>query len=185
MKQKFINPTYKRLSSKVVYKGPFITVYEDTIIKPNNSKGIYSYVVVPQTVGIVPLDKENNIYLCRQYRYIFKSDCWGIPRGFANQGESSISAAERELKEEAGLVAQELTMIGSLKLSAGILNENCHVYLARNVIPLAVRKDEEKEIKKVEKFSFKKVLEMVEGNEIDDGLTVGAILKVNQLLSSS
>lgn len=185
MKQKFIKPTYKRLSSKVVYKGPFITVYEDTVSKPNNSKGIYSYIVVPQTVGIVPLDKENNIYLCRQYRYIFESDSWEIPRGFANKGESSVSAAQRELREEAGLMAQELTMIGSLKLSAGILNENCHIYLARKVTLLAARRDEEKEIKKVEIFSFKKVLEMVEDNKIDDGLTVGAILKVNQLLSSS
>lgn len=76
-------------------------------------------------------------------------------------------------------------MVGSLKLSAGILNENCHIYLARNVTLLTVRRDEEKEIKKVKKFSLKKVLEMVEDNEIDDGLTVGAILKVNQLLSCS
>lgn len=120
--------------------------------------------------------------MCRQSRYIFKDESWEIPRGFVNEGETPFEAAHRELAEEAKLRTERMEEIGSLRLSIGLLNEQVRIFLAQNVTPV-VFEDKEHEIDKVKKFSFKKVLTMIEKSEIVDGLTVVAILKATQILN--
>jgi 8-oxo-dGTP pyrophosphatase MutT (NUDIX family) len=173
---------WKKLSSKVVYRNRFITVREDNVIKPDGSKGIYGYVEIPRTFGIVPIDNKLNIYLCKQFRYIFQDYSWEIPRGFVDKGEGVLQAAERELKEEAGLKAKKLIKLGSLRLSIGILNEEADVFLAENVLPIKDGEIDKDEIKEVKKFPFSVVLGWIKKSKIVDGLTVGAILKVKQYL---
>lgn len=86
----------KTLSSRIVYKNSVITVYEDKVVWPDGTTGIYAFSSVPRTVGIVPIDKNFSIYLCRQYRHIFKDYSWEIPRGMVEKNETTIQAAERE-----------------------------------------------------------------------------------------
>lgn len=52
-------------------------------------------------------DGEGRVLLLR---HVFrKSKPWGFPSGFAGRGEDAIAAAARELYEETGLVAHDLT----------------------------------------------------------------------------
>src|SRR3989338_10628558 len=176
------NP-WKTLSSKVVYKNDFITVTEDKVIRPDGKKGIYGFVKIPRTIGIVALDNEKNIYLCRQYRYIFQDESWEIPRGFVDKNESPLKAAERELGEEAGLTAKKLTFISSLRLSIGIMDEECKVYLAQELSKIKDFSVQKEEIEKVRKISFQEVLSMIKKGIIVDGLTVGAVLMLKEYLN--
>lgn len=93
---------WKTLSSRVVYKNSVITVKEDKVIFPNGNVGVYAFTSVPRTVGIVPIDKNLCIYLCKQYRYIFKDESWEIPRGIVEKNETSRKAAERERERVIG-----------------------------------------------------------------------------------
>ena len=174
--------TWKTLSSRIVYQGRLITVREDQVIKPNNEKGIYSFVSIPPTVGIVPLDEELNMYLCKQFRYIFREASWEIPRGFVQNRETALQAAKRELGEEAKVGSRKIRLIGSLKLSAGVLNEEANIFLAENVFPRRLKGVDDKEIAEIKRFPFKEVVELIKENIISDGLTVGAILKVKEIL---
>lgn len=173
----------KTLSSRIVYKNPVITVKEDKVIWPDGTEGVYAYTSVPRTVGIVAIDNNLFVYLCRQYRHIFKDESWEIPRGMVGKSETKKQAAKRELLEEAKLKSQEIKEIGSLRLSIGFLDEECSIFLARNVISVAEENDREHEIDEVRKFSFDIILSMIEENKILDGLTVAAILRTKQLLS--
>lgn len=172
---------WKTLSSKIVYKNEYISVQEDKIIKPNGKHGIYGFVIVPNTVGIVPLDQNNNIYLCKQYRYIFHDDSWEIPRGFVDSSEDLVHAAERELSEEAGLKAKTPTSLGNLRTSVGLLNESAEIFLARS-LELDPMHSTSWEIKEVKLFSLVEVLEMIKENRIMDNLTIGSMLKTKLFL---
>lgn len=173
---------FKTISSRVVYKNSIITVSEDKVKYPDGTTGIYAFTSVPRTVGIVPIDKGLYIYLCRQYRYIFKDESWEIPRGLVDKNETITQAAKRELLEEAKLTSKNIKNIASLRLSTGFLDEECEIFLAQNVTKALYYADKEYEIDKVKRFPLKKVLSMIDKNEIVDGLTVGGILKVKQIL---
>lgn len=181
---KKVNNPWTTILSRRIYKNPYIEVVEDKVIKPNGSKGIYGFVKTRKTVGIVPVDKYLNFYLCRQFRYIFKEESWEIPRGFVANSEKPVDAARRELKEEANLTTGELGLLGSLRLSIGLIDEEASVYLAKNVtFLLKKRPDEEKEIIAVKKFPLAEIISMiVRKKEIKDGLTIGAVLMAKQVI---
>ena len=52
-------------------------------------------------VRVVILDKENRILMVKQHHD--EKDIWMVPGGGIEEGESSMSAAVREMKEETGL----------------------------------------------------------------------------------
>lgn len=172
---------WKTLSSKIVYKNSIIKLREDKVIRPDGKSGVYAFLSIPKTVGVVPLDKNNCIYLCKQYRYIFKSESWEIPRGFVEKTESPRQAAKRELLEEARLLSNNLRSIGSLRLSVGTVDEEAELFLARDLTQLSTSQDKEFEIQEVKRFTFGEVLLLLKDNKIVDGLTVGSILKVKQI----
>ena len=172
---------WKQLSSKVIYKNAFITVMEDEVMKPDGQKGIYGYIKIPWTVCIVAVDKLNNLYLCKQSRYIFREDSWEIPRGFVEKGESSTDAARRELREEAGLSAKSLASVGIIRPSIGILAEETEVFLAKELADQGFN-DESHEIEEVKKFTFSEVFRMIRENKIKDGVTISALQKVSHLI---
>lgn len=173
---------WRTLLSRVVYKNSIITVKEDTIVRPDGDSRIYAFTSVPRTVGIVPVDKNLSIYLCKQYRHIFKDESWEIPRGIVEKNESIFVAAKRELQEEARLTSNNIVKIGTLRLSIGFTDEEATIFLAKDGTPILNNLDKEKEIIEVKKLSFNKACLLIEQNKIVDGLTVGAILKAKQVL---
>ena len=52
-------------------------------------------------VRVVILDKENRILMVKQHHD--EKDIWMVPGGGIEEGESSMAAAVREMKEETGL----------------------------------------------------------------------------------
>lgn len=170
--------TWDTLKTKVVYRSQIISVREDEVIKPDGSVGTYSFVQIPRTVGVVPLDKEKNVYLCRQYRYIFKDFSWEIPRGFIENGETPLEAAKRELREEAAVDSKNLIILGKLRASIGLIDEEVQIFLARGVTPVPNEiNDKSFEIESMHKIPLREVLAQISTNKIIDGLTVAAILK--------
>lgn len=177
-----IKVTWKKLASRSIYSNPYIEVVEDKVIKPDGSEGIYGFVKTRKTLGIVPLDEDNNIYLCRQFRYIFQEESWEIPRGFIDDKETGEEAARRELAEEAGLTTGKLSQIGLLRLSIGLLDEECKVFVAQKLSGINNFQIQKTEINEVRKFPLEEAISRIKNQEIIDGLTVGAIFLAKQRL---
>ena len=120
--------------------------------------------------------------MCKQYRYIFNDESLEIPRGLVDEGETVKNAAIRELKEETGIDTADIKYIGSLRTSIGFLDEEVALFLTREFTAPTHFIDETNEIDKVIELPLPKVLALIMDGKIIDGLTVSAILKVNQLL---
>lgn len=179
------NNPWQTLSSKIVYKNPYITVVEDKVIKPDGKEGVYAYIKLRPTVGIVALDKNSSIYLCKQFRYIFKDESWEIPRGFIEDNELPEMAARRELKEEAGLEAGKVISMGSLRLSIGTIDEQCKVFLAQDLASVSNFRVQTEEIEVIKLFPLNDVLSMIAEGEIVDGLTTGAVLMAKEFIEEN
>ena len=87
-------------------------------------------------VAIVGLDDRDRVLLIKQYRHPIRHRDWEIPAGLLDiAGEPPLLAAQRELAEEADLVADRWNVLADYVNSPGGSNEALRIYLARGVAP--------------------------------------------------
>ncbi|NYF99525.1 NUDIX domain-containing protein [Janibacter cremeus] len=102
----------------------------------------------PGAVAVLALDEQDRTLLIRQYRHPISSHEWEIPAGLLDvAGEDPLLAAQRELAEEADLVAEHWAVLVDYFSSPGGMNEALRIYLARDLseVPAAERHEREGE----------------------------------------
>jgi ADP-ribose pyrophosphatase len=175
-----INP-WQILDSEVKYENNWIQVVHQNVLNPSGGKGIYGTVNFKNiAVGVVPVDKENNTWLVGQYRFPLNEYSWEIPEGGCPIGEEILACAQRELKEETGLIAQKWTMVSKLHTSNSVCNEVAYIFLAEELTQSESQPEETEQLQ-VKKVSLKDALEMVLVDKITDSMSVAGILKVARL----
>jgi ADP-ribose pyrophosphatase len=92
----------------------------------------------PGAVAVMVEDPEGLIYLVRQYRHPVRRELWEPPAGLLDVAdEDPLTAAKRELAEEADLEAAEWHVLADLYTSPGGSSEVLRIYLARGLTPIA------------------------------------------------
>lgn len=119
------------LSSREMFANRWLRLREDEVEFPDGSGGQYTVVEKQDFVVVLPY-ADDGFWLVQQYRYPVGSREWEFPQGGWPAGSSGTSRelAERELGEETGLSADELTHLGRLFAAYGYSNQAFDVYLA-------------------------------------------------------
>jgi len=167
---------WKKLKSKIVHKNPWYAVRKDSVIRPDGNQGEYYIVERGQSVAVIAEDKDNKIYLVGQTRYIFRHFSWEIVLGGVEGKETLLEGAKRELKEEAGLVADKWIKLGYFYPVDCYSNEKCFLYLARK-LKKREKKPESTEDIRLKKEDLDNIILMIKDNKITDGMTITAIYK--------
>jgi 8-oxo-dGTP pyrophosphatase MutT (NUDIX family) len=114
--------------------GRVIDVRIDEVAMPTGSMAIRDVVVHPGAVGIIALDNAGRVLLLRQYRHPVKRMLWEPPAGLLDEAnENPLTAAKRELFEEAHLQAGRWDVLLDVYTSPGMTDEAVRIYLARDV----------------------------------------------------
>ncbi len=182
MTDKYANP-WQTLSTRIVYENPWIRVREDQVIQPDGAPGIYGVVEFHGCVGVLPIDADGNVHLVGQYRYPLQQYSWEIPEGGCHVGEEPLQAAQRELREELGLEADSLELLGTSHLSNSVSDEIAYFYLATNLTQHEARPEGSEQLEH-RIVPFAEALRMVLHGEITDSLSQIAILQYAALLHS-
>lgn len=109
-----------------VWAGKFIEVHVD---------GRWEYVARARSIGaavILAID-EGHVLLVEQYRVPLGRNCLELPAGLIGDGDGAddvLQSAARELEEETGFHAGELTVIGEFCSSPGLTSESFHLVRA-------------------------------------------------------
>lgn len=183
MNKKAEENNWTTVDSTPKYDNPWINVTEYQVINPSGGRGIYGLVSFKNiAVGVVPLDEAHNTWLVGQYRYPLKEYSWEIPEGGCLKGkESVLEAAQRELKEETGLIAVAWKEVGKIHTSNSVTDEVGYILVAQD-LSLTAAEPEETEDLQVRKVPLKEAVEMCMCGEITDSLSLFALLKVNMLI---
>lgn len=172
----------KKVGRKEIFDGVILHVVVDTVTLPNGAKATREWVVHNGAVCVVPITENNEIIMERQFRYPFDEVIWEIPAGKIDKGETDPeAAARRELMEETGYSAETLKFIGTYYPSPAILGEKLYMYAAKGLKKGDQDLDED-EFLDVTAVPFDKVVDMILTNEIPDGKTQAAVLKVKALI---
>lgn len=144
------------ISSKQVYKNPWIEVVEDKIIRPDGKEGMYGVVRDFGGVSVLPLDANGDVYLKREYAYaINQEEIAAVAGGRNSDDEQFLDAARRELKEESGITAKTWVDLGLVHpLTTNIWMPE-RLFLAMDLTFGALGPDE---LIKIEKVSFEQAM---------------------------
>jgi 8-oxo-dGTP pyrophosphatase MutT (NUDIX family) len=171
------NP-WTRLSRRVAYENPWITLYHDEVLRPDGRPGIYGVVHFRNVaVGVVPLDEDGRVLLVGQYRYTLGLYSWEIPEGGAPEGEDPLAAARRELLEETGYTAADWQEIVRAHLSNSVTDEQAVCFLARGLTPGTPRPGGTERLQ-LRWVAFAEALRMIDRGEITDALSILALQRV-------
>lgn len=132
------------ISQTEVYRNPWSVVFEESLSGPQQQRGLYGYFAAVDCVVVVPLWPENGgVYtaLVEQWRQPIRQNTWEVPCGRIEEGETTHSAAARELAEECGLAAQRWLPLGQWQHSDARVAGTIYAYLALDLSSTKAVKD--------------------------------------------
>lgn len=162
-------------SSKEVYANPWMTVREDSLQRADGSTGIYGVVDKPDYALVIPLAGDQ-LCLVEQYRYPLGLRRWEFPQGTApNRVDVEPGGlAARELREETGLRAGDLTHLGLLDVAPGLSSQRGRAYLATALTAGEHEREAEEQDMRAEWFPREQFERMISSGEITDAQSIAA-----------
>lgn len=117
-------------------------------------------------------------YACGVHRYEL-----GLPKGRLEPGETYVEGANRELQEECGFAARDLTELGHLTLAPGYMTHRTHVILARDLYESRLPGDEPEEIEVV-RWPIADLISLIRREDCTEGRTIAALYMARDMLAS-
>jgi 8-oxo-dGTP pyrophosphatase MutT (NUDIX family) len=168
------NSAITTLASREVYRNHWMRVREDEILRSNGEHGIYGVVEKHDSAIILPLE-QGRVWLVEQFRYTIGARALELPQGgWEKEVDHPEELARGELKEETGLEAAEMTLLGELWIAYGFTRQKQHVYLATGLTHAEKEPDAEEHDLVVRSVSVGEFEELIRTGAIRDGCTLAA-----------
>ncbi len=172
-------------SRKPVYQGDVVDLGIETVTLPNNRTLQLEVVRHPGGAAVVALNDAGQVCLLRQYRHAAGGWLWELPAGKIDQPETPQHTARRELREEAGVEADDWLSLGSFFSTPGFCDERIYLYQARTLTHTATEHHPH-EVIEIHWIDCRQALEWIRTGEIVDGKTLlGLLLALPNLTSGS
>ncbi|GAA2142407.1 NUDIX hydrolase [Streptomyces synnematoformans] len=122
------------VASATPFTGAKTAVRTDDVVMPDGTVARRDYQVHPGSVAVLALDDDDRVLVLNQYRHPVRHKLWEIPAGLLDvPGENPLSAAQRELYEEAHVKADDWRVLVDVYTTPGGCDEAVRVFLARGV----------------------------------------------------
>jgi ADP-ribose pyrophosphatase len=165
----------RRLASRRVYEGRIVRLDVDEVEEPGGIRAVREVVRHGGSVAVLPVHDDGRVVLISQYRYGVGAAVLEVPAGRLEPGERPEQAARRELEEEVGLRAGELTPLLTLHTTPGFCDERIHLYRAAQLEVVPPRPDADERITALT-LELGDARERLDREEVRDAKTLVALL---------
>ena len=166
---------YQRLAQREIYRNPWIAVEVHEIIHPTGTAGEHVAIATGRASGVLVVDGEAFV-LARQARFAADARVLEIVKGGADEGESALVCAQRELREELGLIAGRWTPLGDAYEIPSVVQHPVALFLARDVHAVASDPEHVEDIELV-RMPIAEAYVAARDGRIDDAVTLAALLR--------
>jgi 8-oxo-dGTP pyrophosphatase MutT (NUDIX family) len=169
----------KTISSRMVYQNKWSRVREDVIERSNGERGIYGVLDKDPACIVIPIEQSENgpvLTLVHQYRYCVDGSFYEFPQGGWEQGpDVDVEALARgELREETGLLAGNLTLLGANWIAYGAMRQRHYIWLAEELTQGESALEAEEHGLTVHKVSVDEFERMIFDGRVEDNCTLAA-----------
>lgn len=169
------------LKSEVIFRGRAFAVRLDEVAYAPGKTMRMEIVEHTGAVTMVPMDEAGQIWFIRQYRHSVGEVLLELPAGTLHGAEDPAEGAQRELQEEIGMRAAEMTPLATFWLAPGYSTEKMHAYLATGLTPAPLPQDEDEQIE-VAKLPVAEALAAAARGEIRDAKSLAALFAASRRL---
>lgn len=159
----------------VLYQGKRFDVHRLTLKRRSGGTMRREVVVPANAVVILPMLDDQTVVLIRNERFAIGQTLWELPAGTLEDGENPALCAARELVEETGYVADEVTRLIEFYPSPGFCTELLTAFLARDLTFQGQDLDETERIT-TEAIPLDRSIQMIRDNTIRDAKTIATLL---------
>lgn len=162
-----------------IFKGRIVELLLEQCVLPNGQAVELEIVRHPGGAAIVAIDDVNRVCLVYQYRHVCGGWLWELPAGKIDDGEPPLQTAQRELIEEAGVMAKNWQSLGICHSSPGIFTEIIHLYLAKE-LQWCDQQLGSDEVLEVHWLPLEEALQKAASGEITDSKTIVGLFRAFQ-----
>ena len=139
-----------RISGEYFFEGRIMKARVDEVRLPNGKQASREVCEHVGGVGVLPIDRDGNIILVRQFRYPFDTETLEMPAGKMDHGpENAEECGVRELAEETGCTAGRIVPLGAMYPSPGFLTEVTYLFAALDLTEGETHPDEDEFVETV------------------------------------
>lgn len=178
-----MNFNEKTIEVEKIYDGRIIKLELQSVELCNKNLAKREIIRHKGGVSIIPITEDNKIIMVRQFRKPFDEELLEIPAGKLEMDEKPEVCAVRELQEETGYTANNLSFMSVIYPSPGYTDEKIYIYKAENLIAGNLSLDED-EFLNVESYTLNQSIEMVKSGAIKDAKTIIAIMLLANEINS-
>ena len=166
---------WSTLSTEQLINRPWLKARRDTVQLPNGKVYDEYYILsYPTWINVVAETEDGELILERQYRHGLGVVSTEICAGVVEEGETPLQAAQRELEEETGYIAEELELITEMYGSPGFSNEKISIYMANSLKVGEMHLDDDEFIELVY-YDVDDIKDMLKNKYFEDAKTIIAL----------
>jgi ADP-ribose pyrophosphatase len=175
---------FERRSREVLVSNEWHRYCRDRYTRTDGSVGSYYYIDMRGACGVIPLFEDGTTAVLRVHRYLLDRTLWEFPIGGIEEGETPLDAAQKELRQEAGLLAAEWHAIGTFAPYKGVSNELTHFFVARGLTATAQQLEPSEAIT-VHRMRLAEARARIVEQEIGDGQSMAGLMLLDRFLARS
>lgn len=173
---------WKIVSQKTILRTKLFNVKEIEFENKKGKKKIHHQAERVPVVSVFPLTDTYEIYLISEYRHMLDKTILEAVSGHIEKKETTIMAAKRELKEEAGITSHQLEEIARIEMAGSVFRSRNYLFLAKG-LEIGDNKPEDDEQISIVKMPLATAVEKVMTGEINHAASMIGILLLDKLIS--
>ena len=163
---------WEQLTTQVAYRCPGFEIINEDVRLPDGTETDFDYLSEPPAVVILPFVDTETLVVIDEWREPVDRINRGLPAGTVEDGESPLTAARRELREETGYEAADIRPLVTVEPANGVADSVHHYFVATGCQPDREQRLDIDETIQPTEVDFEAFTSAVLGGTVRDGRAV-------------